>query len=140
MWPSLLPSSFLKRYKNDGGTLFDLEFLTLDNGRRIAAFGYWAGYVGAALAVENYLSLLKDRQASPLIHYKNKEDWLSIINDKKKSEEIKPIIVGAKGRCGQGAKDLFSDLGITSTDWDLEETKKGGPFKEILDHHSSFYH
>ena len=34
-----------------GGALLDLEYLTDDHGRRLAAFGYWAGYVGAALAV-----------------------------------------------------------------------------------------
>ena len=38
----------LDRFKAGGGALFDLEYLTDDAGKRVAAFGYWAGYAGAA--------------------------------------------------------------------------------------------
>lgn len=41
----------LGRFAAGGGTLLDLEYLVDDTGRRVAAFGYWAGYIGAALAV-----------------------------------------------------------------------------------------
>ena len=34
--------------------LYDLEFLTNDTGRRIAAFGYHAGHAGTALAIMNW--------------------------------------------------------------------------------------
>ncbi len=33
----------LARYARGGGALLDLEFLE-KNGRRVAAFGYWAGF------------------------------------------------------------------------------------------------
>jgi saccharopine dehydrogenase (NAD+, L-lysine-forming) len=36
----------LKRFKAGGGTLYDLEYLVGEDGRRVAAFGYWAGYAG----------------------------------------------------------------------------------------------
>ena len=42
----------LSRFPRGGGTLLDLEFLTDDSGRRVAAFGYHAGFAGAALALE----------------------------------------------------------------------------------------
>lgn len=35
----------LSRFARGGGTLYDLEFLTDETGRRVAAFGYWAGFV-----------------------------------------------------------------------------------------------
>ncbi|WP_331773437.1 hypothetical protein OG948_38235 (plasmid) [Embleya sp. NBC_00888] len=41
----------LRRFEAGGGTLLDLEHLLDARGRRIVAFGYWAGYAGAALAV-----------------------------------------------------------------------------------------
>ena len=44
------------------------------------------------------------------------------------------IIIGALGRCGFGAQELLSDLSLTSTNWDVEETKPGGPFKELIQH------
>lgn len=34
----------LSRFPRGGGTLLDLEFLQLANGRRVAAFGYHAGF------------------------------------------------------------------------------------------------
>ena len=37
----------LKRFKAGGGTLYDLEYLVDETGRRVAAFGYWAGFAGA---------------------------------------------------------------------------------------------
>ena len=45
----------LKRFKNDGGKLYDLEYLLDDTGKRVAAFGYWAGFAGAAVSVKVWL-------------------------------------------------------------------------------------
>ena len=41
----------LPRFAVGGGTLLDLEYPVDAEGQRLAAFGYWAGYVGVALAV-----------------------------------------------------------------------------------------
>ena len=41
----------LARFRAGGGALYDLEYLVGEDGRRVAAFGYWAGYAGAALSV-----------------------------------------------------------------------------------------
>ncbi|EQC47359.1 saccharopine dehydrogenase [Bacteriovorax sp. Seq25_V] len=124
-----------ERYNKGEGILFDLEFLLQENGRRVAAFGFWAGYVGAALAVENYCHHLKNEPPARLKHYQNKSEWVSLL--KTKLDGIKPptsLIIGALGRCGTGANQLLEDLGLSSTKWDVEETSKGGPFKEILEH------
>ena len=48
--------ALLRRFAGDGGRLLDLEYLLDDNGRRIAAFGYWAGFAGAALGVMAWLA------------------------------------------------------------------------------------
>ncbi|KAJ3558039.1 hypothetical protein NM688_g1143 [Phlebia brevispora] len=44
-------SSVLARFYKGGGTLYDLEFLNDENGRRVAAFGFHAGFAGAAAAL-----------------------------------------------------------------------------------------
>lgn len=49
----------LRRFLSGGGALLDLEYLVDDEGRRLAAFGYWAGYLGAALAVLHHRGALK---------------------------------------------------------------------------------
>jgi saccharopine dehydrogenase (NAD+, L-lysine forming) len=44
----------LSRFQRGGGTLLDLEFLVNDKNRRVAAFGYHAGFAGAALGLETW--------------------------------------------------------------------------------------
>ncbi len=46
------------------------------------------------------------------------------------------IVIGALGRCGRGAVDMCLKAGIPAEKilkWDLEETKAGGPFKEVVE-------
>ncbi|MDG1879644.1 MAG: saccharopine dehydrogenase, partial [Paracoccaceae bacterium] len=38
------------------------------------------------------------------------------------------------GRVGKGATELAKNLGLKVTNWDINETKQGGPFPEILNH------
>jgi len=42
----------LARFSAGGGTLLDMEFLNDDKGRRVAAFGYYAGFAGSAVALD----------------------------------------------------------------------------------------
>jgi len=124
-----------QRYEDGGGTLFDLEFLQNEQGKRVAAFGFWAGYIGCALAVESYAHQIKGLGNCPLRFFASKDEWVSIIKDKLSGINLpKTIIIGALGRCGTGAKTLLSDVDLDCTPWDFEETKKGGPFPEILEH------
>lgn len=119
-----------KRYSDGGGELFDLEFLKDGEGRRICAFGYWAGYVGAALALFEYY--LKDG-LQQLKYFESKTHLINILKEESKNKSApKTLIIGALGRCGTGANDLLTDIGLNATKWDREETKKGGPFVEIL--------
>lgn len=42
----------MKRFIKGNGTILDLEFLVDEKGRRIAAFGYHAGFAGTALGLD----------------------------------------------------------------------------------------
>jgi hypothetical protein len=44
----------LARFPRGGGTLLDLEFLQDDKKRRVAAFGFHAGFAGSALALKTW--------------------------------------------------------------------------------------
>ena len=66
---------------------------------------------------------------------------------------VKALVIGALGRCGRGAVDLFRKIGLDELalpmgfrllglkklyrddilKWDMAETAKGGPFSEILE-------
>lgn len=44
--------ALLNRFKAGGGLLLHLAYLVDTKNRRVAAFGYWAGYAGAAVALK----------------------------------------------------------------------------------------
>ena len=117
--------------------MYDLEYLLDDSGKRVAAFGYWAGYAGAAVSLKVWASQKINKRCDPISYYNDKEKLLKELKtDLSSSKEVKPsaIIIGALGRVGVGASDLLAALGIKVTGWDLPETKTGGPFPEILRH------
>lgn len=124
------------RFSSGSGLLFDLEFLLDENERRVAAFGKWAGFVGAAVALDHYYDIQNENEAHALHGYANQDEFIESILNKKKSSKVHPktIIIGAKGRCGSGAIEALKAVGLEATEWDFEETRKGGPFREILEH------
>ncbi len=129
----------LKRFKTAGGQLFDLECLVDETGRRIAAFGYWAGYAGAAVALRTWCG--QQRKAAPPIgpisDYASRAALMRELKEELAGITGKgpnALVIGALGRSGSGSVALFEDLGLDVTKWDMEETKSGGPFPEILQH------
>nr|XP_036587508.1 saccharopine dehydrogenase [Colletotrichum truncatum]KAF6798450.1 saccharopine dehydrogenase [Colletotrichum truncatum] len=137
-------SEALSRYPRGNGTLLDLEFLQNDTGRRVAAFGYHAGFAGAALAIENWAwQLTHPSEPFPSVESYPNEDALLVDVKKALSEGQakagkvpRVIVIGALGRCGSGAVDMCLKAGIPTEQilkWDMAETKKGGPFPEIVE-------
>ncbi|KAI0067777.1 Formate/glycerate dehydrogenase catalytic domain-like protein [Artomyces pyxidatus] len=131
-------SSVLSRFHRGGGTLYDLEFLNDESGRRVAAFGFHAGFAGAAagaLAFAAHKSNVKLGQLEP---YANETAMVADVKSKLggNAKGLKALVIGALGRCGRGAVDFFRKVGLEEDDivkWDMAETAKGGPFQEILD-------
>lgn len=134
----------LRRFPDGGGTLLDLEFLA-ENGRRVAAFGYHAGFAGAALAVQAWSwQLTHGGQSLPGVKaYDNEDILLQQIRaelaegEAKLGRKPRALVIGALGRCGRGAVDLFQKIGVPTENivkWDLAETSaKSGPYLEIVE-------
>jgi saccharopine dehydrogenase (NAD+, L-lysine-forming) len=127
----------LGRFKTGGGSLYDLEYLLDDDKRRVAAFGYWAGFAGAALALKAWVNQQLD-QEPPLAEveaYDDKRQLFSDINTSMAKIDKKPrvMVIGAMGRSGRGAADMFEEMGLEVVKWDMAETQKGGPFEQIND-------
>ncbi len=129
--------ALLKRFKAGGGTLYDLEYLVDETGRRVAAFGYWAGYAGAAVTLKTWIAQKKGGICGPVGVYGSKDDLLDDLGtdlDTLTDDLPEAIVIGALGRVGTGAADLLETLGVMVTKWDIAETSSGGPFPEILQH------
>ncbi|KAI0398213.1 saccharopine dehydrogenase [Xylariaceae sp. FL0594] len=135
----------LSRFAKANGLLYDLEFLVDERGARVAAFGFSAGYAGAALALLSWSHQLLNPgvpqgavpafdSASALIeHVKSSVEKALPLNN---GQLPRLMIIGALGRCGKGAAKCLADAGIPENSilkWDLAETKRGGPFSEISD-------
>ena len=127
----------LERFKAGGGTLYDLEYLVYEDGRRVAAFGYWAGYAGAAVSLMAWAAQQGGGTCPAVGTYPGRDALLAALGAQLDSiGAVRPsaIVIGALGRVGTGAADLCEAMGVTVTRWDMAETAKGGPFPEILDH------
>ena len=127
----------LKRFKAGGGALYDLEYLVDETGRRVAAFGYWAGYAGAAVSLKCWAAQQRGETAGAVSVYPSSSALQTDLNTELSAigtDRPKAIVIGALGRVGTGASDLCAALGVPVTKWDMAETASGGPFPEILDH------
>ena len=125
----------LSRFKAGGGCLYDLEYLVGEDGRRVAAFGYWAGYAGAAVALKCWAAQARGGICGPVAVYAGKAALLSDLGREFRGlGRPEALIIGALGRVGSGAADLLEALGCGVTKWDMAETASGGPFPEVLRH------
>lgn len=134
----------LRRFIIGNGTLYDLEFLTNDDGRRVAAFGFYAGFAGAAVGMKDWCfkqTHPDNTDLSALEPYPNEKKLIADIAKDLKLASSKGsklptvLIIGAKGRCGSGAIDLLKKIGLPDQNilkWDMAETARGGPFPEII--------
>jgi saccharopine dehydrogenase (NAD+, L-lysine forming) len=136
-------ATYLDRFVRGGGILYDIEFLTDASGKRVAAFGYYAGYAGAAVSLLAWAHQLK-HPGTPCPSLSAYPSDKAIVNDVKNAvanaiplnhgQCPRIIVIGALGRCGTGAVDLCRQAGIPESDiwrWDMAETSRGGPFPEI---------
>lgn len=135
---------YLSRFARGGGTLYDLEFLTDASGRRVAAFGYHAGYAGAAIAIlawshqlaqpDTPLPAIPSFSSQSAVIDTVTTSLMSSIYIYNNGQPPRILIIGALGRCGSGAVDLCLAAGVPLSsilEWDLAETARGGPFSEI---------
>jgi saccharopine dehydrogenase (NAD+, L-lysine-forming) len=107
----------LNRFRAGGGTLLDIEYLTDEHGKRVVAFGYWAGYVGAALGVLHLADALR-----PPLSPMSKED-LDERLVAAGADQCLALVTGARGRSGRGAQKALATAGLPITRWDRQETR-----------------
>jgi saccharopine dehydrogenase (NAD+, L-lysine-forming) len=108
----------LRRFAAGGGTLLDLEYLVNDAGRRLAAFGHWAGYAGAALGV----LALRGRLPLPL-EPGTREDLDARLRPEPGDDRPSVLVIGARGRSGRGAVAALTVAGLEHVPWDVDSTR-----------------
>jgi len=143
----------LGRFPRGGSVLYDIEFLLDEHGRRVSAFGYFAGFAGAALGVHAWAwQLTHPDEPMPSIrthnggrgYYRSEDELVAAVKlalaDAENLTRRRPnaLVMGALGRVGRGASDLLKRVGLKDEDitrWDINETKdRHGPYEEIIKH------
>lgn len=130
-------NTLLDRFRKGGGNLLDLEYLVDNKGQRAAAFGYWAGYIGASLALIHFgqkshggvHSTIRD--LLPSTDRTNLDKVTSLSFNSAALPNV--LIIGASGRSGTGAKDCCLKHGILITEWDKKDTISPN-YDELLKH------
>jgi saccharopine dehydrogenase (NAD+, L-lysine-forming) len=109
--------ALLDRITAGEGTLLDLEALVDEGSRRVVAFGFWAGYVGAALAV-----LHQRGELWPPLRSMTRTELDGLLRAGGHGERA--LVVGALGRSGRGASAALTVAGADVTQWDVAETRQ----------------
>jgi saccharopine dehydrogenase (NAD+, L-lysine-forming) len=103
----------LARFRHGGGTLYDLEFLTDASGRRVAAFGFHAGFAGAAAGLLAVAAQKNGQRLGALEPYANERAMVQDVKAKiGGGKGTRALVIGALGRCGRGAVDLLQKAGL----------------------------
>jgi saccharopine dehydrogenase (NAD+, L-lysine-forming) len=107
-------SDVLSRFHRGKGTLYDLEFLNDASGRRVAAFGFHAGFAGAAAGALALSSQQKGEKLGLLRPFENEDAMVATVKQLLggSGKGVKALVIGALGRCGRGAVDLFRKIGL----------------------------
>lgn len=128
----------LNRFVQGGGKLYDLEYLTDENNKRIAAFGHWAGFVGAGLGVIQWALRQEGKtlnDVAPLSEKESSDEFIKYVLSFLDKLSIRPrtLVIGANGRCGKGATELLRKVGVEPVQWGSKDTSGKGPIEEVLD-------
>jgi saccharopine dehydrogenase (NAD+, L-lysine-forming) len=112
----------LRRFRRGNGLLYDLEFLAdPSTGRRVAAFGFHAGFAGAAAGALAFARQKEEGGQGVLKGLEPFENEQAMITYVRKQIEslgeggvgnVRALVVGAMGRCGSGAVDCFKKIGL----------------------------
>ncbi|PCJ33122.1 MAG: saccharopine dehydrogenase [Alphaproteobacteria bacterium] len=116
----------LSRFISGGGRLLDIEYMVDQNGGRVVAFGFWAGYMGAALALIHWYNQncatipYLDKGLTPFNNADALKAQINAANTLGKKPKV--LIIGAGGRCGQGALKILGEHGAEITCWGRKMT------------------
>ncbi len=92
-------------------TMIDYEYLTDSNGRRLVAFGYWAGIVGAYNGMRAWMKRFEGIDLTPAHKFHDKKEMFEYISTIKITKPFKIVITGG-GRVGTGATETLKAFGI----------------------------
>lgn len=113
----------LQKFKKNNGSILDYEYIVDKNGKRMIAFGFWAGFAGMSLGLFQYIQKINNlpniQNIIPIYDYNRIIESLSNFDFK----NLKIAIIGPNGRCGTGARFLLDKLKIPYSSFGKKDKK-----------------
>lgn len=107
----------LQQFSKSKNIIYDFEYFLDNNNKRIISFGYYAGIVGAILALLQYVNKKQNKpNISNLSYWNNKDEIIKQLNENVNLlDNIQIAVVGSRGNCGKGIADVLNILNIDYT-------------------------
>jgi len=112
-------SIILNKFKENNGFIYDMEYFTDTNDKRVCAFGFYAGIAGCYIGLlAYYKNMIKQKEPYPPINTFN--SYTELLNDitriKTDSNKSVPLIaIIGNGRCASGCIELLDELKLNYT-------------------------
>ena len=102
----------LSAFSKSSSIIYDFEYFIDNNNKRLLSFGFYAGITGGILGMLQYLEKSTfEINISNLQYWNTHQEMIRFINPNL-LKDIKIAIVGGKGNCGTGVKNILDELKI----------------------------
>ena len=119
--------TILKKFKESGSIIYDLEYFKHSDGSRVIYFGFYAGIIGAGLGLVQYFKEEdKDEDIQNLECFDSVEDFYSFVERNicfGEMENIKIALVGPNGNCGKGVQEILKYFGFNFSSFERKDCK-----------------
>jgi saccharopine dehydrogenase (NAD+, L-lysine-forming) len=106
----------LQRFKAGGGSIYDLEYFTDSNNKRLFAFGFHAGIAGCYLGLLQYYYKKQYKNINKIKPFNSYNQLFNHIYSEYIDIYIQPdIAIIGNGRCAQGVIYLLNQLNLSYT-------------------------
>ena len=114
----------LQKFREAGGTIYDLEYFMDSNNKRLFAFGFHAGITGCYLGLLQYYYKKQLKNINMIEPFNSYEELFNNIFNEYKSIYIQPdIAIIGNGRCSKGVIYLLNRLNLPYTVYTKETNK-----------------
>jgi saccharopine dehydrogenase (NAD+, L-lysine-forming) len=124
-------SKILAAFRNSNSIIYDIEYFMDSHNRRLIAFGFYAGLVGAALGLlQYYTKASTGKNIHTLKPWTNMEHMVDNVNTVRHTDLDNPkiAIIGANGRSGKGVQTMLDQLKLPYTIYTKTADQQSYPF------------
>lgn len=114
--------NILSAFSKSSSIIYDFEYF-IDNNKRVVSFGFYAGIIGGILGMLQYLEKSTFEINISTLHYWNTHQEMIRCINPTLLKDVKIAIVGGKGNCGTGVRNILDEFKIKYDVFDKQSNK-----------------